>query len=154
MKKNTWTPFEIWVSVLTAAIIPLAAWLSVQLLHGLGTPFCLAAVFLIPAACTAHLVRVLKARKKRVLPAVLALTAAVIFLCAAINHIRFWAEHLYRLTGCYQPEAVAILLLYSLLLFDGALAGIGIGVYVSLPQGRSRSRTSRSNAFRRSGRTI
>lgn len=149
MKKIRWTPFELHVACLTAAIIPLAAWLSAQLLQPLGTAVCLSAVFFVSTVCTAALIRLLKGRGKRVWPAGAVLLALILLLCAGLGNLRVPVQLFARLTGQYAPESVAFALLFLLLLCDGALAGIGIGTGVCAMQKRGRRSAGASRSKKR-----
>lgn len=132
--KTKWSKFEILVTGLSVAIMPLTAWLLAAGCSLLGRNTALlsfAAFFFVPLFGTALLVRFLKRRGKRVLPAAVAATVLVVLLSLALkNHVKF-ARLVNQITGYYNLEGSYFLALFALLICGGALVGIGAGALLS-----------------------
>ena len=129
-----WSKFEILVTCLSVAIIPLAARLiSIvpTLIFAPGslllTYLSLSSLFLAPLIGTAILVRFLKKRGKRVWPATAVLVAVMATLGLAAKYLSEFTRFVKLVTGHYNAEANGFFLLMMLLMFGGALAGIGVG---------------------------
>ena len=133
--KAKWSKFEILVTCLSVAIIPLAARLgpiTISLIFGPDTALLsFSALFLIPLICTAILVRFLKRRSKRVWPAAAVLAAVMATLGLAAKYLSEFTRFVKLVSGHYNAEAIGFFLLMMLLMFGGALTGIGIGCLIS-----------------------
>lgn len=126
--KRTWNKFEVSVTCLTLAIIPMAAWLGAQLFRGASTAIgSLAALFLIPLGCTAVLVRFHRKRGNRVWPAALVLTVLLALLGLAAKYNTEFTKIMKQMTGYYNQEATGFFVFFLLLMCGGALVGTGIG---------------------------
>ena len=141
-----WSKFEILVTCLSVAIIPLAARLiSIvpTLIFAPGslllTYLSLSSLFLVPLIGTAILVRFLKRRGKRVWPAAAILAAVMALLGLAGKFLSGFTRFVKLITGHYNAEANGFFLLMMLLIFGGALAGIGVGVLISRLNGTNKS---------------
>ena len=126
--KKTWSKFEILVTCISVAIIPMAAWLAALLFTGTGTAIAsLTALFLVPLICTAALVRFLKLHGKRIWPASVTLIVLLAFLCLAAKYNTELPRMIKQLTGYYNLDATAFFTLFATLICGGALAGTGVG---------------------------
>ena len=137
-----WSKFEILVTCLSVAIIPLAARLvSIvpTLIFDPGslllTYLSLSSLFLAPVIGTAILVRFLKKRDKRIWPAATILAVAMALLGLAGKYLSVFTRFVKLVTGHYNAEANGFFLLMMLLMFGGALVGIGIGALISAIKG-------------------
>ena len=135
--KCTWSKFEILVTCLSVAIIPLAARLiSIvpTLIFAPGslllTYLSLSSLFLVPVIGTAILVRFLKSRGKRIWPAATILAVVMVLLGLAGKYLSEFTRFVKLITGHYNAEANGFFLLMMLLMFGGALVGIGIGALI------------------------
>ena len=131
--KQKWSRFEILVTCLSIATIPIAARLAAVGLTLLETSTsipALAALFVVPLICTAGLVHFLKKRGKQVRPAVAILTVAVALFGLAGKYLSEFTRLVKLITGHYNAEANGFFLLMMLLMFGGALAGISIGCLI------------------------
>ena len=141
-----WSKFEILVTCLSVAIIPLAARLiSIvpTLIFAPGslllTYLSLSSLFLVPLIGAAILVRFLKSRGKRIWPAAVVLSAVMALLGLAGKYLSEFTRLVNKVTGHYNAEANGFFLLMMLLMFGGALAGIGVGVLISRLNGTNKS---------------
>ena len=135
--KCTWSKFEILVTCLSVAIIPLAARLiSIvpTLIFAPGslllTYLSLSSLFLVPLIGAAILVRFLKSRGKRIWPAATILAVVMVLLGLAGKYLSEFTRFVKLITGHYNAEANGFFLLMMLLMFGGALVGIGIGALI------------------------
>lgn len=133
-----WSKFEILVTCLSVAIIPLAARLiSIvpTLIFAPGslllTYLSLPSLFLVPLIGAAILVRFLKSRGKRIWPAAVVLSAVMALLGLAGKYLSEFTRLVNKVTGHYNAEANGFFLLMMLLMFGGALAGIGAGSLIA-----------------------
>ena len=133
-----WSKFEILVTCLSVAIIPLAARLiSIvpTLIFAPGslllTYLSLSSLFLVPLIGTAILVRFLKKRGKRVWPAATILAVVMALLGLAGKYLSEFTRFVKLVTGHYNAEANGFFLLMMLLMFGGALAGISAGSLIA-----------------------
>ena len=145
--KCTWSKFEILVTCLSVAIIPLAARLISIVPTFIFAPgsllltyLSLSSLFLVPVIGTAILVRFLNRRGKRVWPAAAVLAVVMALLGLAGKYLSEFTRFVKLITGHYNAEANGFFLLTMLLMFGGALAGIGIGCIIS-PKRNGDSRT-------------
>lgn len=136
--KAKWSKFEILVTCLSVAIIPLAARLiSIvpTLIFAPGslllTYLSLSSLFLVPLIGAAILVRFLKSRGKRIWPAAVVLSAVMALLGLAGKYLSEFTRLVNKVTGHYNAEANGFFLLMMLLMFGGALAGIGAGSLIA-----------------------
>lgn len=136
--KAKWSKFEILVTCLSVAIMPLAARLisivpTLILAPGslLLTYLSLSSLFLVPVIGTAFLVRFLNRRGKRVRPAATVLAVVMALLGLAGKYLSEFTRFVKLITGYYNAEAIGFFLLMMLLMFGGALTGIGIGCLIS-----------------------
>ena len=132
-----WSKFEILVTCLSVAIIPLAARLiSVvpTLIFDPGslllTYLSLSSLFLVPLIGTANLVCFLKKRGKRIWPATVVLTLAIALFGLAGKYLAEFTRLVNRVTGYYNAEANGFFLLMTLLMCGGALLGFGAGSFL------------------------
>ena len=135
--KCTWSKFEILVTCLSVAIIPLAARLiSIvpTLIFAPGslllTYLSFSSLFLVPLIGAAILVRFLKSRGKRIWPAATILAVVMVLLGLAGKYLSEFTRFVKLITGHYNAEANGFFLLMMLLMFGGALVGIGIGALI------------------------
>ena len=133
-----WSKFEILVTCLSVAIIPLAARLiSIvpTLIFAPGslllTYLSLSSLFLVPLIGAAILVRFLKSRGKRAWPAAAILATVMALLGLAGKYLSEFTRFVKLITGHYNAEANGFFLLMMLLMFGGALAGIGAGSLIA-----------------------
>ena len=133
-----WSKFEILVTCLSVAIIPLAARLiSIvpTLIFAPGslllTYLSLSSFFLVPVIGTAILVRFLKSRGKRIWPAATVLAVVMVLLGLATKYLSEFTRFVNLVTGHYNAEANGFFLLMMLLMFGGALAGISAGSLIA-----------------------
>ena len=133
-----WSKFEILVTCLSVAIIPLAARLiSIvpTLIFAPGslllTYLSLSSLFLVPLIGAAILVRFLKSRGKRIWSAAVVLSAVMALLGLAGKYLSEFTRLVNKVTGHYNAEANGFFLLMMLLMFSGALAGIGAGSLIA-----------------------
>ena len=136
--KAKWSKFEILVTCLSVAIIPLAARLiSIvpTLIFAPGslllTYLSLSSLFLVPLIGAAILVRFLKSRGKRIWPAATVLAVVMVLLGLAAKYLSEFTRFVNLVTGHYNAEANGFFLLMMLLMFGGALAGIGAGSLIA-----------------------
>ena len=141
-----WSKFEILVTCLSVAIIPLAARLISIVPTLIFAPssllltyLSLSSLFLVPLIGTAILVRFLKKRGKRVWPAATILAVVMALLGLAGKYLSEFTRFVKLVTGHYNAEANGFFLLMMLLIFGGALAGIGVGVLISRLNGTNKS---------------
>ncbi|MGN0313780.1 MAG: hypothetical protein ACI4EG_03195 [Fusicatenibacter sp.] len=137
--KCSWSRFEILVTCISAAIIPMAAWLTAIALHWMfgpnTTPLSLSAFFMVSLVCTTALVRFLKMRGKHVWPAAAVLSVLLALLGLASTHLWEFTQLVHPLTGHYNSEAIGFSILFLILLCAGTLAGIGAGSLLSSVKG-------------------
>ena len=133
-----WSKFEILVTCLSVAIIPLAARLISIVPTLIFAPssllltyLSLSSLFLVPLIGTAILVRFLKKRGKRVWPAAVVLAVVVTLLGLAGKYLSEFTRFVKLVSGHYNAEANGFFLLMMLLMFGGALAGIGVGALLA-----------------------
>ena len=133
-----WRKFEILVTCLSVAIIPLAARLiSIvpTLIFAPGslllTYLSLSSLFLVPLIGAAILVRFLKSRGKRIWPTATVLAVVMVLLGLATKYLSEFTRFVNLVTGHYNAEANGFFLLMMLLMFGGALAGIGAGSLIA-----------------------
>ena len=129
---------EILVTCLSVAIIPLAARLvsiAPTLILApsslLLTYLSLSSLFLVPLIGTAILVRFLKRRGKHIWPAAVVLAVVVTLLGLAGKYLSEFTRFVKLVSGHYNAEANGFFLLMMLLMFGGALAGIGVGALLA-----------------------
>ena len=142
-----WSKFEMLVTCLSVAIIPLAARLiSIvpTLIFAPGslllTYLSLSSLFLVPLIGTAILVRFLKRRGKRVWPAAAILAAVMALLGLAGKFLSGFTRFVKLITGYYNAEAIGFFLLMLLLMFGGALVGVGADALISYLNGKTKSK--------------
>ena len=147
--KATWSKFEILVTCLSVAIIPLAARLIsivFTLIFDPGslllTYLSLSSLFLVPLIGSAILVRFLKRRGKHVWPAATILAAVMVLLGLAGKYLSEFTRFVKLITGHYNAEANGFFLLMMLLMFGGALAGIGTGSLLTPTRSNLKSETT------------
>ena len=133
-----WSKFEILVTCLSVAIIPLAARLISIVPTLIFAPssllltyLSLSSLFLVPLIGTAILVRFLKKRGKRVWPAATILAVVMALLGLAGKYLSEFTRFVKLVTGHYNAESHGFFLLMMLLMFGGALAGIGAGSLIA-----------------------
>ena len=136
--KAKWSKFEILVTCLSVAIIPLAARLISIVPTLIFAPssllltyLSLSSLFFVPLIGTAILVRFLKKRGKRVWPAAVVLAVVVTLLGLAGKYLSEFTRFVKLVSGHYNAEANGFFLLMMLLMFGGALAGIGVGALLA-----------------------
>jgi len=136
--KAKWSKFEILVTCLSVAIIPLAARLvsiAPTLILApsslLLTYLSLSSLFLVPLIGTAILVRFLKRRGKHIWPAAVVLAVVVTLIGLAGKYLSEFTRFVKLVSGHYNAEANGFFLLMMLLMFGGALAGIGVGALLA-----------------------
>ena len=84
-----------------------------------------------PLIGTAILVRFLKKRGKRVWPAATILAVVMALLGLAGKYLSEFTRFVKLVTGHYNAESNGFFLLMMLLMFGGALAGIGAGSLIA-----------------------
>lgn len=143
--REKWSKFEILVTCLSVAIIPLAARLvsiAPTLILApsslLLTYLSLSSLFLVPLIGTAILVRFLKRRGKHIWPAAVVLAVVVTLLGLAGKYLSEFTRFVKLVSGHYNAEANGFFLLMMLLMFGGALAGIGVGALLARLPGKSK----------------
>jgi len=136
--REKWSKFEILVTCLSVAIIPLAARLvsiAPTLILApsslLLTYLSLSSLFLVPLIGTAILVRFLKRRGKHIWPAAVVLAVVVTLIGLAGKYLSEFTRFVKLVSGHYNAEANGFFLLMMLLMFGGALAGIGVGALLA-----------------------
>ena len=133
--KAKWSKFEILVTCLSVAIIPMAAWLTaaaIPLMFGPDTALLsFVALFFVTLICTAVLVCFLKKRNKRIWPGTIVLTVLLSSLGLAAKNLSKSARLIKLITGHYNIEAVGFDILFLILLCSGALVGIGAGSLIA-----------------------
>ena len=92
-----------------------------------------------PLIGAAILVRFLKSRGKRIWPAATILAVVMALLGLAGKYLSEFTRFVKLITGHYNAEANGFFLLMMLLMFGGALAGIGVGVLISRLNGTNKS---------------
>ena len=143
--KTKWSKFEILVTCLSVAIIPLAARLVSIVPTLIFAPssllltyLSLSSLFLVPLIGTAILVRFLKRRGKHIWPAAVVLAVVVTLLGLAGKYLSEFTRFVKLVSGHYNAEANGFFLLMMLLMFGGALAGIGVGALLARLPGKSK----------------
>lgn len=136
--KTKWSKFEILVTCLSVAIIPLAARLVSIVPTLIFAPssllltyISLSSLFLTPLIGATALVRFLRMRGKHVWPASIVLTVLLVLLGLAAKYLWEFTKFIKPLTGHSNAEAIGFYLLFLILLCSGALLGIGVGVLLS-----------------------
>ena len=133
--KAKWSKFEILVTCLSVAIIPMAAWLMAIAFDLIFAPghalLFLGTLVFATLLCTAALVRFLRIRGKHVWPASTALTVLLVLFGLACKFHTEFTKLTHLVTGHYNLEASFFFALFVLLICGGALVGIGIGTLLS-----------------------
>lgn len=89
-------------------------------------------LWFIPFTISSGITWFFKKRNRNIWPFTTFLIVLNVLLIVGSQNPITVTKWLYRLTGCYNAEAVAFNLLFAILIFSGLLTGTGLGYFLRL----------------------